>query len=130
MAASTTPRFKSREAALRLYFRAGELFAPNAKPGIFAHRRPRRSGNSLNLADDFFTLDSCFYGLKDVQLWLLREMYGPGDFGFRRRPFVELYAAARRQFPNLGLTPHKFARLKQEALKIFEAHLKRERMIL
>jgi hypothetical protein len=129
MAATTAPRFKSRAAALRLYFRAGDFFAPNAKPGIFSNRRPARTNYGLNLIDDFFTLDSCFYGLSDVQLWLLRELYGPGGFGIRRRSLAEMFDTAKRKFPGRELTPQRFAQLKHEALKIFEAHLKRERMI-
>ena len=129
MAATTAPRFKSREAALRLYFRANELLTPNAKPGIFSRRRPPRIHNGLNLIDDFFTLDSCFYGLGDVQLWLLRELYGPSGFRVRRRSRVEMFEAARRKFPERDLTPQTFALLRHEALKIFEAHLQRERLL-
>jgi hypothetical protein len=129
MAATTVPRFKSREAALRLYFRAGDLLAPNAKPGIFSNRRPPRTNHGLNLIDDFFTLDSCFHGLNDVQLWLLRELYGPSGFRVRRRSLVEMFEAARRKFPARDLTPQSFAQLRHEALKIFEAHLQRERLL-
>jgi hypothetical protein len=129
MAATNAPRFKSREAALRLYFRASELLTPNAKPGIFSHRRPPRIHNGFNLIDDFFTLDSCFHGLNDVQLWLLRELYGPGGFRVRRCSLVEMFEAARRKFPARDLTPHSFAQLRHEALKIFEAHLQRERLL-
>ncbi len=34
------------------------------------------------------TLDACFYGLNDVQLWLMQELYGPGGFGPRTRPLA------------------------------------------
>jgi len=129
MAATSAPRFKSREAALRLYFRACELLAPNAKPGIFSTRRPPRVHNGLNLIDDFFTLDSCFHGLNEMQLWLLRELYGPGGFGIKRRSLSGRFEAAKRKFPNRDLTPHRFAQARYEALRIYEAHLKRERMI-
>jgi hypothetical protein len=129
MAATTAPRFKTREAALRLYFRANELLTPNAKPGIFSRRRPPRINNGLNLIDDFFTLDSCFHGLSDVQVWLLRELYGPSGFRVRRRLLVETFEAARREFPARDLTPQSFAQLRDEALKIFEAHLQRERLL-
>src|ERR1700692_4855881 len=80
MAASTAPRFKSREAALRFYFRASELLTPNGKPGIFSTRRPRHIHRGPNLIDDLLALDSCFHGLNDVQLWLLHELYGSGGF--------------------------------------------------
>ena len=129
MAAPTTPRFKSREAALRMYFRANELLTPNAKPGIFSHRRPPRINNGLDLINDFFTLDSCFYGLNDVQLWLLRELYGPSGFRVRRRSLSEMFETAKRMFPDRDLTQQLFAQFRHEALKIFEAHLKRERLI-
>ena len=129
MPAVSVPRFKSREAALRLYFRAGELLAPDAKPGgIFraCHSRPNRNPN---LIDDFLILDSCFRGLNDVQLWMLRELYGPGCFTIRRIPFAELCERVRRRFPQLHLTCHQIAQYKREALKIFEARLMRERLM-
>lgn len=129
MAATTAPRFKSREAALRLYFRASELLTPNAKPGIFSSERPRRTHNGPNIIEDFVTLDSCFYGLNDLQLWLLRAMYGPSGFRVRPRPIAEMFEAAKLKFPQRELTPHRFAQLRDEALKIFEAHLQRERLI-
>jgi hypothetical protein len=128
MAASSAPRFKSREAALRLYFRASELLTPNAKPGIFA-RRPPKIPKGPNLIHDFFLLDSCFYGLNDVQLWLLRELYGPTGFNAKPRPSSEMFEAARRKFPGRVLTPQRFAQFKYEALRIFEARLQRERLI-
>jgi len=129
MAATSAPRFKSREAALRLYFRASELLTPNAKPGIFSSRRPPNINHGPNIIHDFFTLDSCFYGLNDVQLWLLRELYGPTGFGVKPRPAAEMFEAAKRKFPKRDWTPQRFAQFKHEALKIFEAHLKRERLI-
>ena len=129
MATSSAPRFKSREAALRLYFRAGEILAPNAKPGVFSHRRPPKAPSNPNLMDDFFVLDACFAGLSDVQLWLLRELYGPGGFGIRRRPLAAMFEAAKRAFPDRDLTPRRFAQMKYEALRIYEARLQRERMI-
>jgi hypothetical protein len=129
MAAPTAPRFKSREAALRLYFRASELLTPNAKPGVFSAQRPPRIQSGPNLIHDFFILDSCFCGLNDVQLWLLRELYGPTGFDAKPRPLAELFEAARRKFPGRVPTPQRFAQFRHEALKIFEAHLQRERMI-
>ena len=129
MAAVSVPRFKSREAALRLYFRAGELLAPNAKPGgIYRARHTKRNPNP-NLIDDFVALDSCFRGLNDVQLWMLRELYGPGCFIIRRIAFAELYERARRRFPERALTAHQVAQYKREALKLFEARLVRERLM-
>ena len=128
MAGVTAPRFKSREAALRFYFRARELLAPNAKPGIFFTRRPPLQ-HGPNLVDDVITLDACFYGLNDVQLWLMQELYGPGGFGARPRTLAGIFAAARIKFPEYAWTPQKMAQFKREALKIFEAHLMRERLM-
>jgi hypothetical protein len=129
MAASSAPRFKSREAALRLYFRASELLTPNAKPGVFSARRPPGNHSGPNLIHDFFTLDSCFNGLNDVQLWLLRELYGPTGFDVKPRPLAEMFEVAHRKFPGRVTTLQRLAQFKHEALKIFEAHLQRERLI-
>ena len=129
MPAVSVPRFKSREAALRLYFRAGELLAPNAKPGAIYRPRQAKLNRNPNLIDDFMALDACFRGLNDLQLWMLRELYGPGCFTIRRIPFAELCERARRQFPARHLTTHQIAQYKREALKIFEARLMRERLM-
>ena len=120
------PRFKSREAALRFYFRASELLKPNTKPGVFSRRRPPNHRRAVNIIDDMFALDACFHGMNDVQLWLLHELYGPGGFCVRPRPAAEVFEALQRRFPEREWTPHRIAQFRQEALKIFEAHLQRE----
>ena len=129
MAVTHEPRFKSREAALRFYFRAGELLAPNAKPGGFFSRRPPKRHRDPNLIDDVFVLDSCFRGLNEVQLWMLRELYGPGCFTVKTLPFSELCERVRRKFPDRQWSAHQIAQFKHEALKIFEARLMRERLM-
>jgi len=129
MAGSNQPRFKSRVAALRFYFRASELLTPNAKPGIFSTKRLPRIHNGPNIIQDFLTLDSCFYGLNDVQLWLLHQLYGPAGFSMKLRPVAEVFEEVQRKFPQHEWTPQRIAQFKQEALKIFEAHLKRERLM-
>jgi hypothetical protein len=129
MAGVTEPRFRSREAALRFYFRASELLAPNAPPGVFSRERPSGMEIGPNAILDFLSIDSCFRGMNDEQVWLLRAFYGPGGFGAKTRLVTEVFEAARRKFPKDGWTPQKVARLKHDALQIFEAHLKRERLV-
>jgi len=129
MAGTTEPRFKSREAALRFYFRASELLAPNAKPGLFSSRRPPKLHPGPNLISDLFALDSCFHGLNDVQLCLLRETFRPGAFTTRPRPLAQVSDSLRCKFPKNDLTTQQIAQFKREALKIFEAHLIRERLM-
>lgn len=129
MAGVTAARFKSREAALRFYFRAGELLTPNAKPGIFSTRRPPRVHPGPGIVHDLIALDSCFHGMNDVQLWLLHELYGPGAFSTRPPPLGRIFEAARCKFPKHQWTPRRIAQFKREALKIFEAHLLRERLM-
>ena len=129
MAGVTGPRFKSREAALRFYFRASELLTPNAKPGIFSSRRPFKVHEEPDLIDDLVALDACFHGLNDVQLWLLHELFGPGGFNMRPRPLAGVFAAMRGKFPKHEWTPQRIAQFKREALNIFEAHLVRERLM-
>jgi len=129
MAGVTAPRFKSRQAALRFYFRASELLTPNARPGIFSTRRPPKVHQGPNIVADLVALDSCFHGLNEVQLWLLHELYGPGGFSAKLPPFSAVCDALQRKFPKHEWTPQKISQFKQEALKIFEAHLKRERLM-
>ena len=128
MAGATEPRFRSREAALRFYFRASELLAPNAKPGVFSKRRPSSIGKQSNVVLDFLSLDSCFRGMNEQQLWLLREMYGPGGFGAKRRPVAEIFDDGRRKFPNDDWTRQKMARIVSETLRTFEENMKRQRL--
>jgi hypothetical protein len=129
MAGPAEPRFKSREAALRFYFRASELLTPNAKPGMFSRRSSPKPREAPNIVDDLRALDSCFSGLSEVQLWLLHELYRPGGFSTRARPVAEIFEAAQRVFPGHEWTPQKISSFKQRALRIFEAHLKRERLV-
>jgi hypothetical protein len=82
-----------------------------------------------NLLSDLVSLDACFHGLNDLQLWLLHELYGPGGFNPRPRPLAELFDAARTRFPDHDWTLHRIAQFKREALKIYEAHLMRERLM-
>ncbi len=128
MAGVTVPRFKSREAALRFYFRASELLTPNAKPGIFS-KHPPEVHEGPHLVHDLVALDACFHGLNDIQLWLLRELYGPAGFSPAPRPLTRIFDAARNKFPEHECTPQRIAQFKTEALRIFEAHLMRERLM-
>lgn len=129
MAGVNAPRFKSREAALRFYFRASELFAPNPQPGIFSPRNLPRVTDGPNIIHDLATLDACFHGMNDVQLWLLHELYQPGAFCTRPRPLSAVFEAARSKFPDYDWTHQRIVQFKREALKIFEARLQRERLM-
>jgi len=129
MAGATEPRFRSREAALRFYFRASELLAPNAKPGVFSKGRPSRIGKGPNVILDFLSLDSCFRGMNDEQLWLLRTFYALGGFGAKQPHVAEVLEAAQRKFPKSRWTLQKVARFKHVAVLIFEERLKRQRLI-
>jgi hypothetical protein len=128
MAGATEPRFRSREAALRFYFRASELLAPNAKPGVFSKRRPSTIGKRSNVVLDFLSLDSCFRGMTEQQLWLLRELYGPSGFDVKPRPLAEVLEEFQRKFPKDDWTPQKVARFTNDTLRMFEEHLKRQRL--
>lgn len=129
MAATSARRFKSGEVALRLYFRAGELLAPHAKPGGFFNKRRPSFEHGPNLMTDLFDVNSCLIGLSDVQLWMLHELYGPGCFTVKTIPFSELCERVRRRFPERTWTAQEIARMRREALKLFEARLMRKRLM-
>ncbi len=129
MAGNNTARFKSHQAALRFYFRARELLIPNAKPGVFSTRRPPRVHPGPNIVHDLIALDACFHGLNDVQLWLLHQLFRPGGFQTRQPSLGEISEAARARFPDEQWTLPRMAQSKREALKIFEAHLIRQRLV-
>ncbi len=124
------PRFRSPEAALRFYFRASELLCDKPKPGLFSSKSSaRKTSPHPNVIVDFLTVDSCFTELNEVEIWLLRELYGPTCFGWTQRRVAELYKAARERFPNLQWTPQMVSRFKQRALALIEEKLKRSNLI-
>jgi hypothetical protein len=127
----TQPRFRSPEAALRFYFRAGELLCDNLKPGILSRRNGHhaRQPRRVNVICDFLTLDSCFRDMDEAQAWLLKELYGPTCFGTPQRRAAELYLAARRRFPERHWTPRLVRCFKRRALELVEEHLKRRHLI-
>lgn len=129
MAGVTAARFKSREAALRFYFRASTLLMPNAKPGVFSSRRPPKIHPGPNIVHDLFALDACFHGLNDVQLWLLHQLFRPGGFRTRQPALADIAEAARARFPEQQWTLPRMAQMRREALNIFEAHLVRQRLV-
>ena len=130
IAEETRPRFQSPEAALRFYFRASELLCDNPKPGLFSRRSSGRGVSpSQNLIGDFLTVDSCFTELSEIEIWLLRELYGPTCFGWPQKKVAELYKAARERFPRQQWTPHTVSRFKQRALALIGQKLKRSNLI-
>ncbi len=127
----TTPRFRSPQAALRFYFRASELIADNPEPGIFSKRSASQAYRppSRDVICDFLSLDACFRYMNEVQVWLLKELYGPKCFGTPQRRVAELYRAARQRFPKWPWTPNLVQHFKQHALDLVEEHLKRQRLM-
>src|ERR1700737_1733652 len=106
MPAIITPRFKSREAALRFYFRLVQLLTPNTKPGVYSTRRRPRVHHGTSIVDDLFALDSCFHGMNDVQLSLLHELYCPAGFSVKPPPIADMLEAVRCKFPKHQLNPN------------------------
>jgi hypothetical protein len=129
MVGGHTPRFKSCQAALCFYFGASELLMPNVKPGVFSRRRPSNSHPGPDIVQDLVALDSCFHGMNEVHVWLLCELYAAVGFGARPRPVADLFEAARYKFPKQEWTLRRIAQFRREALKIFEAHLMRGRLM-
>ena len=129
MADDNQPRFSSREAALRFYFRARELLARDAKPGLNCRKRYGPMLGGPNVIEDFLTVDACFQGIDDIQLWLLSEMYGPGGFGMTARPVSAVFDALRQEFPDREWNPKEVALSSKDALAKFEQQLKIERLL-
>jgi len=129
MAANNQPRFSSCEAALRFYFRAQEFLAPDAKPGLLCENGSRPVCRGPNVIEDVLTLDACFRGIEEMQLWLLREMYGPGGFGMTARPAAAVSKALREKFPDHDWNPNEVVISSKDALAKFEEHLKIERLL-
>lgn len=122
------PRFSGPEAALRFYFRASELLCD--KPGLFARGSSTRGMSpGPNAIGDFLAVDSCFTELSEVEIWLLRELYGPTCFGWTQRKARELYKAARKRFPNHQWTPQTVRCFKQRTLALIEEKLKRSNLV-
>ena len=124
-----TPRFPSREIALRFYFRANDLLTDSAKPGTAALKGLCRSRGQPNLASDFLILDRCFRGMTDFQLWLLAECFGPACFKIRRPSISELLKGARIKFPAKEWTARGISRIKRDTLDLFESRLNRAQLM-
>lgn len=130
MAEETKVRFRSPEAALRFYFRASELLCDNSKPGVFSRQPPvAQSSPGPNVIGDFLAVDSCFNDMNEVEIWLLKELYGPNCFGAPQRKVTDLSEEARRRFPQDQWTPRRVSRFKQRALGVVEQKLKRSHLM-
>jgi hypothetical protein len=129
MARPTRPRFPTPEAALRFYFRASELLAGRARPGSSCGQRHPDNCKQPNALCDFLALDSCFVGMDELQIWLLKELYGPDCFGVPRRTVSGVSQAAQRKFPNQHLTRSTVARSRNDALERVEEQLKKEHLM-
>lgn len=130
MADEPKARFRSPEAALRFYFRASELLCDSPTPGFFSRKScGTGSAPSPNVIGDFLTVDSCFADLNEVEIWLLKELYGPTCFGAPQRKVAELYKEARRRFPKSQWTPRMVSRFKQRALGVIEQRLRSSHLI-
>ena len=129
MTEDTTPRFSSREVALRFYFRANDLLTNNGKPGTAALKLSCVLRRQPNLVSDFMIMDRCFRGMSDFQLWLLAECFGPAFFRIRRPRISELMEAARAKFPGHELTSREISRTRRDALDLFEQRLARAHLM-
>lgn len=130
MAEETRARFRSPEAALRFYFRASELLCDDPTPGLFSRRQSVSGGPpGPNVIGDFLAVDSCFEDLNEVEIWLLKELYGPDCFGAPQRKVADLFKEARRRFPKDQWTPRMVSRFKQRALGVIEQKLRRSHLI-
>jgi hypothetical protein len=129
MAGAKSPRFRTPVAALRFYFRASELLADDRKPGLYSKQRHPGNCAQPNALCDFLALDSCFVGMNEFQIWLLKELYGPDCFGVPRRTVAGVSEAARRKFPNQQFTRRMVARSRNAALERVEEQLKRENLM-
>ena len=114
---------------MRFYFRALELLAPNCKPGLSWRVCYPAMPEGPNVIRDFLILDSCFRGIEDMQLWVLREMFGPGGFGMTARPNSVVLEALLREFPDCGWDSNDVSVSSQQALAKFEEHLRIARFL-
>ena len=128
MARAKSQRFRTPVAALRFYFRASELLADDRKPGLYSKAR-HPACSQPNALCDFLSLDTCFVGMDDFQIWLMKELYGPDCFGVPRRTVTGVSEAARRKFPNQRVTRRMVARSKNDALEQVEEQLKKENLM-
>ncbi len=123
------PRFRSPQEALRFYFRASDLITDNTRPGIISKANPPNLEDPPNVMRDFISLDWCFQDMKDEEVWLLQELYGPTFFGIPARTVTRACAAARQKFPAKRWSRTSISRFRQRALKMLERRMRRVNMI-
>jgi hypothetical protein len=118
------PRFRSREAALRFYFRARELLGGSVPcPLEIQDEMPPGMSRGGGILGDFAVVGSCFHKLDDFQVWLMAEMYGPTRFGARQRTVGRALRAARTRFPERRITMRDVSRIRRATLELLRHRL-------
>lgn len=123
-------RFKRAEDALRFFFRVRELLgggkAGRLRPDELPNSVCRHAANAL---DDYECIGWCMRELKEIELCLLGEIYGPTCFGERRRKLSYAFEAARREFPRYNLRLRQLSLLHWRSIEIVELRLRKLALI-
>lgn len=131
MTAEPFIRFRSADAALFFYFRAGELLAAKASlrlhpegqiPGTGGRRRD-------DLVDDYLTIATCLKALSELERWLLGALYKPINFGEPRRSVSRACDEGRRMFPRVRWTLQGVGRLRCQTVATVERRLADKHLI-
>ncbi|MGD0073836.1 MAG: hypothetical protein ABSD31_05790 [Candidatus Binataceae bacterium] len=132
MVEDKSPRHKSVGAALRFYFRAGEVLSSKASNRLHLEGRIPATGHSprQDLMLDYLTIAACLKDLNELQLWLLRELYRPTRIGKPIPSVTQACDAGRRIFPRVRWTVQGVGRLHRHTLRIIEDRLVDKGLIL
>jgi hypothetical protein len=131
MRQESRPSFRSAESALRFYFRAKEVLSAKASLVLRPEGSIPTSGESRrdDLMADYLTIGTSLKEFNELQLWLLRELYGPRNFDDPPRTVTRACEAGRRRFPRVKWTPQGVGRLKHHTLRMLERTLVTKGMI-
>lgn len=124
-------RFRSADAALLFYFRAGESLAAKASLRLHPEGQIPGTGGSRrdNLIDDYLTIATCLKALSELERWLLGALYKPTDFGEPRRSVSRACDEGRRMFPRVRWTLQGVGRLRSQTVAMIERRLADKQLI-
>ena len=131
MVEDRSPRFRSASAALRFYFRAGEVLSAKASNRLFLEGRIPATGHSArdDLMLDYLTVASCLKDLNELQRWLLRELYRPNRFGDPAPSVSRACDLGREIFPRVRWTIQGVGRLHRHTIRMLENRFAAKQLI-
>ena len=118
-------RFRSAEEALRFFFRLRELLCGGQTKHLASRRLPEDTGLvTTDALDGYRSIGLSLFGLDELALWLLGEIYGPTAFGVHRRTFLTACKAGRLAFPGRQFRRREIVLMHERGLGVVKRGLR------